>query len=87
MAYRVEIKKSARKQYEKLPSTQRRQVADAIDKLSANPRHDGVIKLTNAENRYRARVGNYRIVFCIFDREVVVFIVAIDNRKDIYRKR
>jgi mRNA interferase RelE/StbE len=87
MAYRIEIKKSAEKELRKLPSKQLEQVRDAIDSLSRNPRHEGVIKLAGRDDQYRVRVGDYRIVFCIFDREVVVFIIAIDNRKDVYRKR
>lgn len=87
MDYRIDFAKSARKELENLPHKEQRRVADAIGKLSANPRHNGVIKMTNKGDQYRVRVGNYRIVFCIFDREVVVFVVAIDNRKDIYRKR
>lgn len=57
-----------------------------INKLSENPRNEDVIKLTNVKpDAYRTRQGNYRIVFHIIDHDLLVDVIEIDNRKNVYR--
>ena len=87
MAYRIEIKKSAKKELQRLPGKNRRQVGGEIDRLAENPRHHGCVKLTDRGGEHRADVGDYRILYHIDDGKRVVQIGAIKNRKDAYRKR
>ena len=82
--YRLLIKASAAKELESLPRKDRQRVADRIRSLSVNPRPTGSEKLTDAD-RYRLRQGDYRILYEIHDREVVVLVVKIGNRRDVYR--
>ena len=82
--YRLWIKASAAKELESLPRKDRQRVADRIRSLSVNPRPTGSEKLTDAD-RYRLRQGDYRILYEIHDREVVVLVVKIGNRRDVYR--
>ena len=86
MAYHIEIKKSAVKELAALPKRDQHRLITAIESLADNPRPDGVGKLTGADNLYRLRVGDYRVVYQIWDRKLVVLIIRVGQRKDIYRK-
>jgi mRNA interferase RelE/StbE len=82
--YKIEIKKSAVKEISKLPSRELKRTLKAIKSLSNNPRPFGAIKLTS-EEKYRLRVGDYRILFQIFDENFTVVIVKVRDRKDVYK--
>ncbi|KKL68530.1 hypothetical protein LCGC14_2124060 [marine sediment metagenome] len=85
MPYRVEIKRSAQKELAALPKRDRRRVMSAIAGLAANPRPDGARKLVGADDAYRIRVGDYRIVYQVADRVLVVYVVRVAHRKDVHR--
>lgn len=87
MAYQIEIKRSATKEIAALPKRDQRRVVSAIEALANYPRPDSARKLTNTENAYRLRVGDYRIVYQIVDNILTVFIVRVGHRKDVYRRR
>jgi mRNA interferase RelE/StbE len=82
--YRVEIKTSAAREIEALPARDRRRVVERIGALAEDPRPPGCEKLTS-EPRYRVRQGDYRIVYSIEDDVLVVFVVKVGNRRDVYR--
>jgi mRNA-degrading endonuclease RelE of RelBE toxin-antitoxin system len=54
--------------------------------LAQNPRPAGVKKLTTIENHFRIRVGDYRIVYAVEDRFLVIFVIAAGHRKNIYQR-
>lgn len=54
--------------------------------LADNPRPVGSLKMQGLEDTYRIRVGNHRVLYRIFDNELVVLVVAVGDRKDIYRR-
>ena len=83
--YRVEFKRSAEKAYAKLPDDMKRRIASRLHTLEENPRPDGVKKLKGLENLYRVREGNYRVIYTIEDQVLLVLVVAIGDRRDIYR--
>ena len=56
-----------------------------MDALAANPRPRGVKKLTGLDDLYRIRVADYRIVYQIQDDRLIVLVVRIGHRKDVYR--
>ena len=85
MAYTIHFTPAAQRQFDRLDSPTQRRVARAIDGLSENPRHAGVRKLAQQENLWRIRVGNYRAIYEIRDRQLVVVIVTIGHRSDVYR--
>ena len=58
-------------------------IFNAIAALAQNPRPKGVKKLKGRDG-YRIRVGNYRIIYDIFDNELIIDIIALGHRKDIY---
>jgi mRNA interferase RelE/StbE len=63
----------------------RHRLDDAFKKLSENPRRMGAEKMAGFQNRYRFRVGDYRIIYEIHDTTLLVLILAIGDRKEIYR--
>lgn len=81
----VLIKPSAVKEIEALPRKKDRQrVVRAIRGLADDPRPPGCRKLSG-QDRYRIRLGVYRIVYSIEDRQLVVLVVKVGHRKDVYR--
>jgi mRNA interferase RelE/StbE len=82
--YAVELLPSAAKALEKLEAAARRRVARRIDRLAEDPRGDAV-KLRGAEDIWRARAGDYRILYRIEDARLVVTVVRIGHRRDVYR--
>lgn len=85
MGYVVELKPSAAKALEDLPREDRRRVAAKIETLATNPRPPSVEKLESPESFYRIRSGHYRIVYQISDDRLVVLVVRIGHRRDVYR--
>ena len=84
--YRLEIRPSAERDLRKIRDARLRQRLDgALAKLAENPRRMGAEKLSGGENRYRFRVGDYRIIYEIHDTVLLVLILAVGDRKDIYR--
>lgn len=84
--YRLQIKESAAKELESLGTKKdREKIVARINALAMNPRPSGSEKLEGDENKYRVRQGNYRIVYSIDDRNRVVVITKIGDRKDVYR--
>lgn len=84
--YRVEIEKQAEKSLGKIPQADRNRIISKIAQLQSEPRPDGCIKLKGSlSDLYRIRSGNYRIVYGIIDDRLLILVVNIDNRKDVYR--
>ena len=86
MSYHIKIKKSARHELASLPRPDRRRVARAISALADDPRPRGARKIVATDDSYRIHVGDYRIVYEIQEDVLLILIVKIGNRKDIYRK-
>ena len=84
-SYRLRVKKSAIKDLEAIPTrADRRRIVKRIESLADNPRPKGVQKLSG-KDRYRIRQGRYRILYSIRDRELIVYIVRVGDRKSVYR--
>lgn len=84
MAYLIEFKPMAKRQLAKLNNAIVRRLRVKIDALAENPRPHGYIKLKGFENRYRIRVGEYRVIYEIHDDVLLVLITRIGARRDIY---
>lgn len=83
MNYSVLILRRAQKELSELPTETFRRVRDTIRNLSQEPRPRGSLKLINREG-WRVRVGVYRVIYDIDDREHVVTILHIGHRRDVY---
>ncbi len=85
-SYRVVIKPSAAKEIEAVDQKRdRRRIVERILALADEPRPVGCEKLAGPSDRYRVRVGRYRIVYSIADDELLVLVVRVADRKDVYR--
>jgi mRNA interferase RelE/StbE len=84
--YRVLIKASAAKEIEAVdPKKDRQRIVAAIRSLADNPRPPGCEKLAGEGDRYRIRVGRYRVIYSVGDEELLVVVVRVGHRKDVYR--
>lgn len=84
-AYRVVLTPAAERQFTKLPRQARELVAAVLVTLGANPRPAGCTTLSGADDLWRVRVRQYRIIYRIVDNELIVTVVKIGDRKDVYR--
>jgi mRNA interferase RelE/StbE len=85
MAFRIEWKKSTRKDLRKLPPNAVDKIVEAVENLAANPFPHGVEKLSGSEHAYRIRLGDYRIVYEVVTESKLVEIQRVRHRKDFYR--
>ena len=83
-SYSIVVKKSVYKDIEKIPKKDVRRILEAIESLARDPRPPQSKKLSGQE-RYRLRQGNYRILYSIKDAKLVVEVVKVGNRRDVYR--
>lgn len=85
--FSLRIKKSAVKELEAIASkADRRRIISRIESLVENPGPPGAQKLSGRD-RYRIRQGRYRILYTIEDKLLIVYIIKIGDRKDVYRRR
>ncbi len=83
--YAVQLKPSVDRRLRKLPIDAQRRIVGEMAALALNPRPAGVVKLSDTENLWRVRVGDYRIVYEIDDQQAVVTVLRVAHRKDVYR--
>ena len=86
VSYSVEITASAEKALARLPKADLTRVARAITALAADPRPAGCRRLKGHEDVYRIRVGLYRVIYSIDDRRIIVVVLKLGHRKDVYRR-
>jgi mRNA interferase RelE/StbE len=82
--YSIEIKKSAVKELSQIPKKDLVKIVKNINSLADNPRPKGSKKLSR-EEKYRIRYGTYRILYLIKDDLLVIYVIKVAHRKDIYR--
>ena len=86
MTYNLFIEKSAQRSLSKIPQPHQDRLTTAIRKLSGNPRPPGVCKLSG-RNAWRIRIGDYRVIYEIDDKESIILIVVIGHRGKVYKSR
>lgn len=84
MAYRIEYKPSAERAFLALPKEVQWRICPRIEALATDPRPPGAKKLRGYEKRWRIRVGDYRVIYEVHDKELLVLIVKIGHRSDVY---
>lgn len=87
MTYRVEVAAAAVRELRKLDRPAQRRVQAAIELLAVEPRPSGAKKLVGGNGEWRVRTGDYRIVYEIHDQVLLVLVVAVGHRREIYDRR
>ena len=85
MAYTVEFRPAAARALRKLRKVEQKRIGARIDALAANPRPAGANQLAGPEKLYPVRVGDYRIIYQIRDAVLLVLVVRIGHRREVYR--
>ncbi len=85
MKYRIEFSPTASSQFKKLTKEVQVRLKHRIDNLADNPFPRGVKKLSAEENFYRLRVGDYRIIYQVKGKVLLILILKIGHRKNVYR--
>jgi mRNA interferase RelE/StbE len=83
-AYTVSVSRSAQKEIRDFEASIRKRVIGSIGSLALNPRPPGCRKLVGATNRWRVRIGDYRVIFSIDDEKRTVEIIAARHRSKAY---
>ena len=84
-SYSIEFVKSVRKDFKGIPKVDAERILGKIESLSGDPRPVDCQKLTN-EDAYRIRIGSYRVLYEIRDQVLIVLVLKVGHRKDIYRR-
>lgn len=84
MTYSIEILRSAQKELSKINRQDQDRIISSIESLANNPRPDGCTKLSGRP-AWRIRIGSYRVIYEIQDEILIVFVVKIGHRREIYR--
>jgi mRNA interferase RelE/StbE len=85
MRYSIEFTVRAERELAALQQTDQLRIAKRIDSLATTPRPSGCKKLAGAQRLYRIRIGDFRVIYSIEDRKLLVLVIRIGNRRDIYR--
>ena len=85
MKYEVEVTNSARRQIERLPKEMQSRILTRLLELENNPRPEDSLKLKGFKDTHRIRIGNYRAIYEIHDKDKVVVILKCMHRREIYR--
>jgi mRNA interferase RelE/StbE len=86
MTYAVTVAPAAARQLRKLDAVARRRVQAVIETLAGNPRPPGAVKLVGGSGEWRVRSGDYRVVYEIDDGVLVILVVAVAHRRDVYER-
>lgn len=84
MSYSLEFRPAALRELKRLPRSVSDQLLLIFEKLKENPRPPGCLKMKGDSGFWRVRSGNYRVIYDIQDSKLVVLIVDVGHRKDIY---
>ena len=85
MKYKVQLKRSVIKTLKSIPQKEIKKIGKKIDSLEQNPVPKDSKKIKGGKDLYRVRVGNYRILYFFQNSDLIVLVIRVDHRKDIYK--
>jgi mRNA interferase RelE/StbE len=85
VSYKVTVSPAAQRQWRKLPAAIQARIGKALLALAEEPRPSGVVKLKGSENRWRIRVGDYRVIYRIDDNGELVVVLVFAHRREVYQ--
>jgi mRNA interferase RelE/StbE len=83
--YEIRYRPAAERQLQSLPRQIARRIAIAIDRLADNPRPVGARKFVGGDDIYRIRISKYRVVYEVRDNELLVLVIRVAKRDEVYR--
>ncbi len=86
MGYQIDYTSNARRSIERLERATQKRILARVETLSTNPRPPGAVKLSGQE-AYRVRSGDYRIIYSIHDDRLLVLVIDVGHRRDVYRRK
>jgi len=86
VSYTIDFSHRAARQFKDLPQQAQVRLKARIDALAENPRPRGVEKLKGEDDLYRIRVGDYRVIYQVRDKALIILIVMIGDRKQVYQR-
>ncbi len=86
MTYTIEFSRAAERQFRALARRVQTRLKTKIDALARNPRPLGIKKLAGEDDLYRMRVGDYRVIYEVRDKDLIVLVVKLGDRKEVYRE-
>lgn len=84
-AYKIQYKKSVEKDLRKLPTIQLKNIVAKISALAADPHPAGSVKLRGSSDLFRIRHADYRIIYQVLDGKLIVLVVKVGHRREVYR--
>lgn len=87
MTYRIAMAPAAARQVRKLDPPARRRIQAALELLAVDPRPPAATQLVGGRGEWRVRTGDHRIIYEIQDGELVVLVLAVGHRREVYRAR
>lgn len=84
-SYSLVVHKTFAKEIRKIPKKDVLRILAAVESLTTDPRPQASKKLEGSEDAYRIRIGIYRVLYRIVDRELTVFLLKVSHRKDVYK--
>ena len=85
MNYTVTLLRDPQKALDNMDADLRARMIRALRRLEDDPRHAGVVKMSGPDDFHRVRVGDWRVVYAIRDRQLVVLVIRIAHRREVYR--
>jgi mRNA interferase RelE/StbE len=85
-SYSIAWKRSATQELKRLPREIVGRIVKAVEQLSTDPYPSGVRKLIGSEHTYRIRVGDYRVIYDVMASALVIEIIRVGHRRDIYNR-
>ena len=86
MAYRIELTPAATRDLRKLDPTARRRIQAVVELLAENPRPPSATRLVGGAGEWRVRTGDYRVLYEIEDDVLLVLVIRVGHRREVYRR-
>lgn len=85
--YRIEWRKSTKKDLRRIAKGEVTKIILAVSNLAEDPHPHGCSKIQGSELAYRIRIGDYRVIYEVFENRIIIEIVRVSHRRDVYRKK
>ena len=84
-SYKIEWRKSTRKDFRRIGSHDVKRIVSAVEALANNPFPSGCTKLSGSERAYRIRIGDYRVIYEVIDDVLIIEVIKVGHRRDVYK--